>query len=315
MDLLQLEHFLAVVEEGTFSRAAERVFRTQPAISQSIKKLEEEIGALLFARDMHEPTLTEAGRVLVENARRMLRLRDDTLHALGELRNLSAGSVSIAAPESAALYLLPGPLKSYLQKFPTIKLGIYRRPMEEIPRQVMDREIDIGFVIEPPTFREIQAVPIHSDQMILVASPRHPLARRGSVRLRDLGDERFVMHHVCTNTARKILQLFEKHGTPFRVAAELWGFESIKSFVQQEVGLAIIPRITALQELKRGSLVHIPVPELSIPRATFMIFRDRRYLSESARELLNVVRGFDWRKWATRVEAPAAEIYARVIPS
>src|SRR5437867_3753553 len=136
MDLLQLEHFLAIVEERTFTRAAERVSRTQPAVSQSIKKLEEEVGAPLFARDVHEVSLTEAGRVLAEYARRMVRLRDEALRQVSELRSLRAGTLTIAAHESAAVYLLPGPLRAYLDKFPDIKVGIHRSPLAEIPRQV-----------------------------------------------------------------------------------------------------------------------------------------------------------------------------------
>jgi len=294
MDLLQLEHFLAVVDEKSFSRAAERVFRTQPAISQSIKKLEEEIGAPLFARDTHEVSLTESGRLLVDYARRLLRLRDQTVNALSELRTFQAGSVSIAAAESAALYLLPGRLRSFLDKFPHIKLSIHRRPMDEIPRVVLDREIDLGFVLEEPTFKELQSTPIHTDDVILIAPPQHPLAKRARVRVEDLGSERFIAHHGCTGTMQKVLRVFETSGTPFQVAAELWGFESIKSFVIQGVGLAIVPRITALRELQDNQLVHVPVEGLSIKRQTYMICRDTRYLPDAARELLNVVTSHEW---------------------
>ena len=107
MDLLPLEHFIAVVEERSFSRAAERVFRTQPAVSQSIKKLEQEVGTPLLARDVREVRLTDAGKVLLNYARRMLQLRDEAVCELSQLRSLNAGVVSIAAHESAALYLLP----------------------------------------------------------------------------------------------------------------------------------------------------------------------------------------------------------------
>src|SRR5688572_7047898 len=120
MELLQFEHFLAVAEEGNFTRAAERVCRTQPAVSQSIKKLEEAIGTPLFTRDVHEVVLTEAGRTLLDYARRMVRLRDDALGRLAEQRNLGSGTLSIVAHESAAVYLLPGPLRRYFEDFPQI---------------------------------------------------------------------------------------------------------------------------------------------------------------------------------------------------
>src|SRR6476660_613201 len=193
MDLLQLEHFLAVVEEGTFTRAAERVSRTQPAVSQSIKKLEEEIGGQLFARDLHDVSLTEAGKTLLEYARKMVRARDDAMRDLGSLKTLKTGTLNLAAHESAAVYLLPAPLRTYLTRFPDVKIGIYRSPLAEIPRQVMDREVHVGFVKDEPSFHESQCVEVHADETILVAAPRHPLASRATVRITELGEEHFVL--------------------------------------------------------------------------------------------------------------------------
>jgi DNA-binding transcriptional LysR family regulator len=294
MDLLQLEHFLAVVEERTFTRAAERVCRTQPAVSQSIKKLEEEVGAPLFARDVHEVSLTEAGRVLADYARRMVHLRDEALRQVTEIKSLKAGTLAIAAHESAAVYLLPAPLRTYLQKFPDIKVGIYRSRLNEIPRQVMDREVDVGFVKDEPAFHELQWVEVHADELVCIASPRHPLASRPEVRVRDLGSEQFVLHHLCSTTAETVLRLFEQNGTRCRIVAELWSFENIKSFVQEEVGMAFVPGITVRQELRDGTLVKIPLRELAVPRRTLMIYRDQGYVSETARELIKIVRAFNW---------------------
>src|SRR5213596_269320 len=232
MDLLQLEHFLAVVEEGTFTRAAERVSRTQPAVSQSIKKLEEEIGGQLFSRELHDVSLTEAGVTLVEYARKMVRARDDAMRELGALKTLKTGTLNIAAHESAAVYLLPAPLRHYLTRFPDVRVGIYRSALTEIPRQVMDREVHVGFVKDEPAFHELKCIEVHADEMILVAPPHHPLSGRQNVQVRDLGGERFVVHHLCTSTEHKVLRLFEQHNTLCHIAAELWSFENIKSFVQ-----------------------------------------------------------------------------------
>src|SRR5262245_44644134 len=294
MDLLHLEHFLAVVEEGTFTRAAERVNRTQPAISQSVRRLEEEVGAPLFARDVHEITLTEAGRLLAQSARHLLALRDNALREVSELRTLKSGRLTIVAHESAAVYLLPAPLRHYLQKFPNIRVGIQRSRLVEIPRQVMDREVDVGFVKDEPSFHELHWVDVHTDEMMLVAAPEHPVARRQDIKIRDLGAERFVIHHGCTATTDRILQLFEQHATKCRVVAELWSFENVKSFVREEVGLAIVPGITVRREIADGTLVRVPVPELAMPRRTLMVYRDQGYLSDSATELIKLVRSFNW---------------------
>jgi DNA-binding transcriptional LysR family regulator len=307
MDLLQLEHLLAVAEEGSFTRAAERVCRTQPAVSQSIKKLEEEIGAPLFTRDLHDVTLTEAGRTLVEYARRMVGVRDDAMRRLRELGNLDSGHLSIVAHESAAVYLLPGPLRSYFAQFPQIKVGIYRSRLEEIPRQVMDREVDVGFVKEAPAFHELQSVLIHSDEMILIVSPRHPLASRERVRVRELAEESFVLHHLCSSTEQKIVRLFKAHDTRCKIAADLWSFENIKDFVRKDVGLAIVPRVCVTEELAAGTLVEVPVEGLDMPRQTFMVFRDRSYLPPPARQFIDVVRQFRWDAPPRRkIKAPVA---------
>jgi DNA-binding transcriptional LysR family regulator len=158
----------------------------------------------------------------------------------------------------------------------------------------MDREVDVGFVKDEPAFHELQWVDVHSDEMMCIASPRHPLASRSEVRIRDLGSEQFVLHHLCSTTAETILRLFEQNGTRCRIVADLWSFENIKSFVQEEVGLAFVPGITVRQELRDGTLVRIPLRELAVPRRTLMIYREQGYLSDTARELIKIVRAFNW---------------------
>jgi DNA-binding transcriptional LysR family regulator len=294
MDLLQLEHFLAIVEERTFTRAAERVCRTQSAVSQSVKKLEDELGIAVFARDGAEVSLTDAGRTLVEHARRMIRARDEAIRELTALKHLRQGTLSIAAHESAAVYLLPAPLRTYLARFPEIRVSIRTSRLSEIPRQVLDREVHVGFLKEDPGFHELSCVEVHVDRMIVVAAPEHRLADRRSIDIRDLEDEPIVLHNLCTATQQMVLRTFEQHRTRCRVAAELWSFENIKSFVQHEVGIAVVPAVTVAQELRDRRLVRLRTPALEVPRPTLMIYRKQGYLSDAAHELITLVRHFNW---------------------
>ena len=208
--------------------------RTQPAVSQSIKKLEEEIGGQLFSRDLHDVSLTEAGKTLLEYARKMVRTRDDAMRELGALKALKTGALNIAAHESAAVYLLPTPLRAYLTRFPDVKIGIYRSPLAEIPRQVMDREVHVGFVKDEPAFHELKCIEVHADEMILVAPPHHPLAGRSDIHVRDLGSERFVVHHLCRTTDSDI-RTAQHALLHLRRAAEPKHQEP-----QAEVGMAIV---------------------------------------------------------------------------
>lgn len=289
MDILQLEHFLAVAEARTFSRAAECVFRTQPALSLSIKKLEDHVGAPLFTRDAHEVSLTEAGRMLENYARRIIGLRDEAMRSISQIQDLKTGTLTIAAHESAAVYLLPGSLRRFLQQFPHIKVSIHRSKLDEIPKRVLDREVELGFVKEQPSFRDLETVDVHSDEMILIASPRNKYSSRKQIDIHELSEVPFVVHHLCSSTDEIFHRLFRQQGIACRIVAELWSFENIKSFVQEDVGMAIVPRITVTRELKQRALVEIPLAQLKIARSTIMMFR-RGYISESAQELIKIMR-------------------------
>lgn len=297
MDLLHLEHFLAVAESGSFSRAAQQVFRTQPAVSQSVRRLEAEIGLPLFVRSGHDVTLTEAGMRLVAYARRLLHLREEAMHALADLRHFSSGSVSIASIESAALYLLPGVIRCFWEQCPHIKVSVHRSLPHEIPREVLDREVDLGVVREEPTFGELRSLEIYSDTLIVVASPRHRLAGRSDLRIEDFGHERFIIHYPSTVIAETVVPLFQRCDTPLRMIAELWSFSTIKELVSENVGVTIVPRVTVLRELAAGSLVELPMEGLEVSRRYIMIFREQRHMSEPARKMLNIVARFDWSHW------------------
>lgn len=288
MDLMQLEHFLAVADERTFTRAAERVFRTQPALSQSIKKLERSVGAPLFARDMTGVSLTEAGKFFVVYARKMVKMRDEATRSIFQLQALKAGTLTVAAHETAELYLLPNALKHLARLFPQVKLSVQRGSLDEIPRRVLDREVQIGFVTEPPVFQELQSLEVYMDEMALVVSPEHRLAAKGSVSIQDLDGISMVVHKFCPWSEDTVMRLFQQHSISFRVAAELCSVESIKNLVIGNVGATVVPRITVLQELRKKRLVQILIPQIKLPLPSVMIFR-RDSNSETAGQLIEIM--------------------------
>lgn len=316
MDILQLEHFVAVAEESSFTRAAERVLRTQPAVSRSIKILEDEIGTPLFTRDAPQLPLTEAGRTLLEYAYRILGLRDEATRHLTALTTLTGGSLSIAAYESVATYLLPGFVHYYVQRFPGIRVSILRANSAEIPHLVMDRKVDVGFIKEEPKSHHLRSTHVYSDKLILVASPQHPFAGRRGVQLRDVMTERFVLHHLCPSTEQRVFRLFEAHGGRCCVAAEFSDFETVKDFVQRD-GLALVPRITAMEELTAGKLVAVAVDGLDIERRTRMVHGASTYLSDAARHFIDVVRQVkvEQREAATLPSLPPGGSFPKPAPT
>src|SRR2546425_9344387 len=181
MDLAQLEVFLMVAREGRFSRAAEKLYRTQSAVSQSIRKLEEEVGEALFDRSSRDGLLTDAGHVLQEYAERLLNLRNNAREALVELRELQKGKLAIAANEFTALYLLPV-LAEFRRLHPMIRITVRRSLGSTIPDDVLKHNVEIGVLSYDPQEPQLKSAVVYLDELVVVVPPQHPLASAGEVR-------------------------------------------------------------------------------------------------------------------------------------
>ncbi len=279
MELSQLEVFLAVAREHRFSRAAEKLHRTQSAVSQTIRKLEDELGEALFDRSSREGVLTDAGQVLYEYAERLLNLRHDAHESLTELRELQKGKLVIAANEFTALYLLPV-LAEFRRLHPMIKITVQRarRHHQHQLIQISDDRV------EP----RLHSVVTYLDELVLVVPPKHPLATAREVSIRQLGAESFVAHIVSSPYREKVLQTFQKYKTPLHMGLELPTLQAIKQFVAMGNGVAFMPEISVEAELSRGELVRIPVRELRVQRKLRVIYRKEVGLSHAARAFLKV---------------------------
>lgn len=295
MELYQLEHFVAVVEEGSFTRAAERMLRTQGAVSVAIRKLEEELGVSLMIRGGHDCTLTEPGRALLAYARPLIHLRDKMQRAMADLRTLAAGRVSIASHESAAEYLLPAPLAAFATLQPAILLEARLCDGDEIAQLVFDREVDIGFGIRQSSLHGLRSDLVCADSLVVVASPHHHLAERGTADIAELGQERFFTHSRHTPMTVTVRRLFREHHVRFNVAAELWNFETIKQFVRMGSGLAVVPVSVAQADVDVGRLVTIRVEQLAVTRGIEVICRENEPLLPAPTVLLELLRGWDWQ--------------------
>jgi len=287
MDLAQLEVFLTVAREGRFSRAAEKLFRTQSAVSQTIHKLEEELGEPLLDRSSRDGLLTDAGRVLQEYAERLLNLRSDAQEALVELRELHKGKLAIAANEFTALYLLPV-LGEFRRLHPMIKIVVQRALGSHIPDDVLRHNSELGVLTYDPQEPQLCSTVVYLDELIFVVPPTHPLARAQQVSIRQLGAESFVAHIVSSPYREKVIQAFKRHKTPLHMDIELPTLQAIKRFVAMGNGVALLPEISVENELARGELVRIAVRELRLHRKLRLVYRKSASLSHAARAFLKV---------------------------
>jgi len=287
MEISQLEVFLAVAREGGFSRAAEKLYRTQSAVSQAIRKLEVEIGEPLFDRSTRDGVMTDAGRVLQEYAERLLNLRENAREALVELRELQKGKLVVGANEFTALYLLRV-LAEFRRLHPAIRIVVQRSLGSHIPDDVRRHNYEFGVLTYDPQDPELASVVVYSDELIFVVPPQHPLARESQISIRQLGAESLVAHIVSSPYREKVIQAFAKHKTPLHMGVELPTLQAIKRFVAMGNGVAFLPEISVEDEIARGELVRIPVQELRVHRKLRLIYRKSAALSHAGRAFLKI---------------------------
>ena len=289
MDLAELNVFLTVARERSFSRAAQKLYRTQPAVSIAVRRLEEWVGEPLFARGARGGELTDAGKLLVDYAERMLNLRQETKRALEDLRAGGRGDLSLGVNESSIHALLPV-LAKYRRLYPEVRLAVHRTFSRDIPSELLNHRLDLGIVSFVAQEQQLASVKILRDELAFVASPRHRLAKRGRVSVSDLGDEVFIAHIVESPFRNRVIQLFAKHHVPLEMKVELPTIESIKRFVQMDMGVAIVPRMCARWEIEQGLLVEIKIRELRMPRDLYLLYRKQGPLSHAAAAMLRLLR-------------------------
>ncbi len=288
MELFQLETFLAVAETRSFSRAAQKLHRTQPAVSQTIRKLESDVGEPLFDRSSRDANLTDAGRLLVDYAEKLLNLRSEAGSAIVELRQLHAGKLAIAANEFTSIYLLPV-LEKFRRQSPMIKVTVQRSLSSQIAQEVLNHKVEMGMLSFSPDVAGLRSTVVYKDELAFVVHPRHPLASAKEVHIRQLGAESFIAHNVPSQYRAKVLEAFRRHKTPLNMQVELPTIEAIKRFVAMGNGVALVPGVCVETELRRGELVHVPVRELKFERKLRIIYRRNSSLSHAARAFLKVI--------------------------
>jgi DNA-binding transcriptional LysR family regulator len=272
MDLTALRVFLSVAEERSFSRAAAKVHRTQPAVSQAVKRLEDELGEQLFDRSSKSGTLTDAGRVLQNYGQRLVRLAEEAESAMRELRDLRRGRVLIGANEAAIHTLLPL-MARFRQKVPDIAVDVRRVPARQIAVEVQQGSLDFGALTFRPAEEGLLEVVVGSDELVLLMPPSHPFAKRKQVTMEEVAGEPVVAHNDPSPARERVLRLFEEHQIVLNMVISLPSLDGIKRAVELELGVALLPRRCAVTEIASGRLVAVPVAGISRRRQMTLVCR------------------------------------------
>ncbi|HWB84622.1 MAG TPA: LysR family transcriptional regulator [Bryobacteraceae bacterium] len=288
MELYSLQVFLTVATEKSFSRAAEKLLRTQPAVSLALQRLEQELGEKLIDRSGKELILTDAGRTVLDYARRFQSLQQELDNSLAELRDNSSGRFTIGANESTTLYLLRH-IERYRELYPKVKVQVRRSLSSKIPNELLDGNLEMGVISYDPGDERLRSKVIYSDALAFVVSPRHRLAHRRSVSISELGEETFIAHNVISPYREVVLREFQSHKVPLRMEVEMPTIETIRKLVQSGLGVAFLPRMCVEQEIEQKLLCEVRVKEMHVERKIRLVYPTRRALSHAARAFLDVV--------------------------
>ena len=290
MELNTLRVFMTVANERSFSRAAEKLERTQPAVSLALQRLETELGEKLLDRSAKDVVLTDAGRAVLEYARRFQNLESELQNSMAELRDHSAGRLVIGANESTGLYLLRH-IERYRRMYPKVKVQVRRSFSSRIPAEIVDGNLELGVISYQPRDERLQSRVIFTDSLAFVVSPKHTLSQRTEVPISELGDETFVAHNVISPYRDLVLRVFQERGVRLNMDIEMPTVEMIRWMVEENQGVAFLPRMCVEQEIAEKRLVAVKVPEIVVERKIYLVQPSRRAVSYATEAFLQLVAG------------------------
>lgn len=288
MQLADLQAFELVAAERSFSKAAKKLHRTQPAISQAIRRLEDELGDRLFDRASRNGTLTEAGVLLREHASRLLRLAADAGEAVRELQQVRRGRVVIGANEAAVHSVLPL-LDRFAAAHPQVTVEVRRVASRQIASELLAHTLDFGILTFQPPDKELQSISLGHDELVLLTHPTHRLAGRKSVTIEEVGRERVIAHNDPSPARERVLRLYERRHAAINIQIALPSLDGIKRAVEMGLGVAVLPRRCALTEIARGHLAAVKIPALGASRSVRIVFRRGGERSKAAAAFLELL--------------------------
>lgn len=289
MTVEDLRVFATVAAERSFSRAARKLRRTQPAVSQAIRRLEEGSGERLIDRSSRDGTLTDAGDLLLSYAQRILRLVEEATAGVQELRDVQKGRVVIAANEAGVHALLPL-FETFRRDHSGVMVDVRRVSSRQIPQEVMLRSVDFGVLTFTPPETDLQSVLLASDELVLLVRPDDAIAKRKQITMEEMGRLTIIAHNDPSPARDQVLRLYEQRHAALNIRLSLPSLDGIKRAVEMGLGVALLPRRCALSEISRGQLAAVIVPELRSPRQVRFVYRKDGGLSHAAKAFLDVVK-------------------------
>ncbi len=289
MDFDQLTTFVYVAKLKSFSRAGQKVFRSQSAVSAQIRQLEQAYRAKLLDRSAKSVELTPAGEVLFDYAERLLRMRDESIQVVADRGSTVQGPVSFGANEATCLYVLPDIFAEFQRRFPLVHISIYRNFSHKILQRIEEGSLDLGIVTLPTKSPNLKVHLIHRDRLRFMVSSKNPLASKSKVTLDELASQPQIFPRI--GYTRQVLdKLFRPYRSRMRVTMELPSIGMIKRFVAADAGVSIISESYARDQVKAGEVKLLNVEGVDLSRELGLVYRRDRSLPRAAQALIALIR-------------------------
>lgn len=291
MNLNQLRVFCEVVERKGFTRAAEALYLTQPAVSRQVQELERHYGVELFEQIGKRIYPTEAGNTLYGFARQVFRTLDDLDGELNELKGLKAGHLRIAASATAGTYLLPPLLGSFKRKYPGVEVTLEIHNSQQVEQLLLVRhQIDLGVTERPVVDDSLYSEPFDTDELVVIVSVEHPFANRETISPLDLNGERFILREIGSGTRTLLDEEFARLSLRVRPIMELGSTAAVKQAVAAGLGVSIVSSRSVRLEVAAGLLTTLRCPDMRLVREIRYVHHKDRRLSRASAAFLQILK-------------------------
>ena len=290
MHIENFKIFSDLVESQSFSRAAKLNGITQSAVSQQLRAMEKHFNVLIVDRSQKQFRLTREGGKLYDSAKELLHMYEKLTSELQEMKKVISGTIHISTIYSIGLHELPPYVKQFLQEFPSVNVRVEYRRSNLVYEDVLHNAVDLGLVAYPSKMRQLEVIPFHEDQLVVICSPNHPLARQKSVELEQLKEQKFIGFDQDIPTRKATDQVFKELKLDIEPVMEFDNIETVKRAVEIDAGIAIVPSTTVLQEVKQGLICSLTIKGKKLTRPLAIVHRKGRVLTPAMKKLITLLK-------------------------
>ncbi len=290
MQIESLKVFCDLAETESFTKAAQINGITQSAVSQQISALERAFKSLLIERSKKRFRLTREGEILYEYAKQIIQTFDALESRLQEIKDIISGTIRIATIYSIGLHELPPYVKKFLKAYPTVNIHVEYRRANQVYEDVLSNVVDLGMVAYPVRDPKLEIIPFRKDEMVLICHPQHPFAKQKSIKIKDIGGEKFIGFEPDIPTRRATDRILRENDVDVQIVMEFDNIETVKRAVEIDMGVAIVPEGTIIQEIANQTLVAVKISDVQFYRPLAVMYKKNKVLSPALKQFINILK-------------------------